>query len=111
MRGVSRTAKFPHNSAIQPRPDMHAYVYKSLRKADTYVFLAAREDFDRLPEPLRTQLGPLQFVLDVELTAERKLAREDPEEVRANLAARGFHLQFPPAMDVDPMHEDWGTDA
>jgi len=50
-------------------------------------------------------------VLDVELTAERKLAREDPEEVRANLAARGFHLQFPPAMDVDPMHEDWGTDA
>ena len=90
---------------------MHAYVYKSLRKADTYVFLAARDDFGRLPEPLRTQLGPLQFVLDVALTPERTLARENPEEVRANLAVRGFHLQFPPAMDVDPMHEDWGPDA
>ncbi len=90
---------------------MHAYVYKSQRRADTYVYLAARDDFSRLPEPLRTQLGALQFVLDVALTPGRKLARENPEEVRANLAARGFHLQFPPTLDVDPMSEDWGTDA
>ncbi len=90
---------------------MHAHVYKSLKKADTYVFLAARDDFGRLPEPLRTQLGPMQFVLEVELTPERKLAREDPAVVRENLALRGFHLQFPPASDVDPMTEDWGTDA
>ena len=39
------------------------------------------------------------------------VARENPDEVRANLAARGFHLQFPPTPGVDPMHEDWGTDA
>ena len=36
---------------------MQAYVYKSQRKADTYVYLAARDDFARLPEPLRAQLG------------------------------------------------------
>jgi uncharacterized protein YcgL (UPF0745 family) len=90
---------------------MHAYVYKSQRKADTYVYLAAREDFERLPEPLRTQLGPLAFVLDVELTPGRKLAREDAAAVRANLVARGFHLQFPPSAAGDPMHDDWGTDA
>jgi uncharacterized protein YcgL (UPF0745 family) len=90
---------------------MQAHVYKSLKKADTYVFLAARDDFGRLPEPLRTQLGPLQFVLEVALTPERKLAREDAAAVRENLALRGFHLQFPSASDVDPMSEDWGTDA
>jgi uncharacterized protein YcgL (UPF0745 family) len=90
---------------------MHAHVYKSLKKADTYVFLAARDDFGRLPEPLRTQLGSLRFVLEVELTPERKLAREDPAAVRENLALRGFHLQFPPASDLDPMTGDWGTDA
>lgn len=90
---------------------MHAYVYKSLKKADTYVFLAARDDFARLPEPLRTQLGRLEFVLDLQLTAERKLAREDPAVVRENLALRGFHLQFPPASELDPMTTDWGTDA
>jgi len=89
---------------------MHAFVYKSLKKADTYVYLAARDDFARLPEPLRAQLGSLQFVLDVALTPDRKLAREDADVVRANLAARGFHLQFPPTQE-DPMREDWGTDA
>ncbi|MFT4178350.1 MAG: YcgL domain-containing protein [Thermomonas sp.] len=89
---------------------MHAYVYKSLKKADTYVYLAVRDDFTRLPEPLRAQLGGLQFVLDVALTPDRKLARENPETVRANLAERGFHLQFPPTV-ADPMSSDWGTDA
>src|SRR3546814_9886360 len=69
---------------------MHAYVYKSLRKADTYVYLAEREDFERLPEPLRAQLEPLRFVLDVVLTPERRLAREDAATVRENLVVRGF---------------------
>ena len=89
---------------------MHAFVYKSLKKADTYLYLAARDDFSHLPEPVRTQLGKLQFVLDVDLAPGRKLAQEDPDVVRANLVSRGFHLQFPPTMD-DPMTEDWGTDA
>lgn len=90
---------------------MHAYVYKSQRKADTYVYLAERDGFERLPEALRTQLEPLDFVLDVELTPGRALARENPATVRENLAARGFHLQFPPSSATDPLLEDWGTDA
>jgi uncharacterized protein YcgL (UPF0745 family) len=89
---------------------MHAFVYKSLRQADTYVYLASRDDFARLPPPLRTQLGELRFVLEVALTPDRKLALADPAVVRENLAARGFHVQFPPTM-LDPMTEDWGTDA
>lgn len=89
---------------------MLAFVYKSLKKADTYLYLAARDDFARLPEPLRMQLGTLQFVLEVDLAPGRTLAREDPDVVRSNLVARGFHLQFPPTM-LDPMTEDWGTDA
>lgn len=90
---------------------MLAYVYKSQKRADTYVYLAGRDDFSRLPESLRTQLGVLTFVLEVELTPERKLARENPTDVMQNLAAQGYHLQFPPSMAVDPLSEDWGTDA
>lgn len=90
---------------------MHAYVYKSLGRADTYVYLAARDDFTRLPEPLRTRLGALAFVLDVDLAPGRKLAIEDVATVMESLAARGFHLQFPPSGAADPMTEDWGTDA
>lgn len=90
---------------------MLAHVYKSLKRADTYVYLAGREDFGRIPEPLRTQLGQLQFVLEVDLAPGRKLAREDAGVVRENLATRGFHLQFPPSAAADPLTGDWGTDA
>lgn len=89
---------------------MLAFVHKSLKKADTYVWLAGRDDFERLPAPLRAQLGPLQFVLEVDLGARRTLARADPAVVMENLATRGFHVQFPPTM-ADPMTDDWGTDA
>ncbi len=78
---------------------MQAYVYKSLRKADTFVFLAARDDFARLPGPLRAQLGELAFVLEVALTPGRRLAQSDPDVVRANLGTHGFHVQFPPPPD------------
>ena len=90
---------------------MLAHVYKSRKRADTYVYLARRDDFAALPEPLKSGLGVLDFVLAVELGPERKLARENPAEVMQNLAARGFHLQFPPSAAADPMSEDWGTDA
>jgi uncharacterized protein YcgL (UPF0745 family) len=90
---------------------MHAYIYKSLRKADTYVYLARRDDFDCVPPGVRTALGRLQFVLDVALTPERRLASEDPATVRDNLLVRGFHLQVPPSQAADPLTADWGTDA
>ena len=90
---------------------MLAHVYKSPKRADTYVYLAARDDFVRLPGPLRTRLGPLQFVLEVDLVPGRRLATEDADVVRENLAIRGFHLQFPPSAASDPMTDDWGTDA
>ena len=70
---------------------MQAYVYKSRRRADTYIFLAAR-----LPDALRTGLGELSFVLAVDLVPGRRLALSDPEVVRANLVQCGFHLQLPP---------------
>ncbi|MBN8728766.1 MAG: YcgL domain-containing protein [Xanthomonadales bacterium] len=76
---------------------MRCYVYRSPRKADAYVYLGARDDFDVLPEPLRQAMQPFSFVLELELSADRKLARADASEVLAHLAARGFHLQLPPA--------------
>ena len=75
---------------------MQTYVYKSLRKENTYVYLRKRDDFAVMPEAVRAPLGELVFVLEVALTPERRLARENPEVVRQNLALNGFHLQFPP---------------
>lgn len=81
---------------------MQTYVYKSLRKENTYVYLGKRDDFAVMPEAVRTPLGELVFVLEFALTPQRKLAQADPAVVRANLAAHGFHLQFPPTL-LDPM--------
>lgn len=89
---------------------MQAFVYKSLRKDDSYVFLASRDDFVRLPEPIRAQLGTLQFVFEVALTPQRELARGNADVVRANLSSLGFHVQLP-ATTLDPMTEDHGPDA
>jgi uncharacterized protein len=106
---VSRNGHFPHNPCLftrkAQRARMQAYVYKSQRKADTFVYLATRDDFTLLPEPLRTQLGELVFVLEVALTPERKLARGDAAVVRQNLAAHGFHIQFPPPPDPAHRHD------
>ncbi|HET9484320.1 MAG TPA: YcgL domain-containing protein [Xanthomonadales bacterium] len=85
---------------------MRTFVYKSTRRDDTYVYLAERDAFGVLPAPLAERLGKLVFVLEVDLTPERKLARTDPAVVRANLAAHGFHLQVPP-MTALPGDEAW----
>lgn len=90
---------------------MHAYVFKSLRTADAYVYLAAREGFDAIPAPVRAKLEPLKFVLDVDLSPPRQLAQVDAEAVRTALIERGFYLQVPPVVVADPLTEDHGTDA
>jgi uncharacterized protein len=75
---------------------MRCHVYRCRRRAGTYVYLAERDAFDRIPEPLRGRLGDCEFVLELELDAGRRLAGTDPAVVRRNLTGQGFHLQFPP---------------
>ena len=75
---------------------MLAFIYKSVRKDDTYLYLKQREGFDALPAPLREQLGGLEFVFEVDLSSPRKLARADAARVRASLLEAGYYLQLPP---------------
>ncbi|HEX7815597.1 YcgL domain-containing protein [Dyella sp.] len=75
---------------------MHCFVYASQRKADTYLWLPRRDDFSSLPESLILLLGDLRFVLEVELSGERKLPHEDAQQVIEHLRDQGWHLQLPP---------------
>jgi uncharacterized protein YcgL (UPF0745 family) len=81
---------------------MQCFVYKSARKADTYIYLRARDDFAVLPPAISDALGPFTFVMQFELTAERKLARESAHLVTENLRGCGFHLQLPPPVEPQP---------
>lgn len=81
---------------------MHTYVYKSLRKPDTYLYLREKDAFSLLPDAVRQPLGPLLLALEFELTPLRKLARADADVVRCNLIEQGFHLQIAADM-LDPL--------
>ena len=72
------------------------WVYKSDRRQDTYIYLGAEDDFDSIPPALRDAMGPLEFVLQVDLEATRKLPNADAERVMEEVSNTGFYLQLPP---------------
>jgi uncharacterized protein YcgL (UPF0745 family) len=76
---------------------MNAYIYKSSRKAELYLYITQKDDFSNVPQALYDSMGkePI-FVMEIELTPERKLARENVTTVIKNLETKGFHLQIPP---------------
>ena len=74
---------------------MQCFIYKSLKKEGLYLYLD-KEDFSTLPEALLASVGKLAFVMSLDLTPERKLAREDSRKVIASLKEKGFFLQMPP---------------
>lgn len=78
----------------------HCVVYKSLRKADTYVYLARADGFDALPAELLRSLGRLELVMNLELTPGRRLARVDAATLIDTLARHGYYLQLPPPPDT-----------
>jgi uncharacterized protein len=75
---------------------MQCFVYKSLRRADTFLYVGRRDDFEAVPAPLRERLGQLHFVLELELHPQRRLARVEAGSLIQALAERGFYLQLPP---------------
>lgn len=61
-----------------------------------YLYIHEDKTSDDLPEELIKMLKGLTYTMDLELTPERKLAREDVEVVMKNLLEQGYHLQMPP---------------
>ena len=76
-------------------------IYRSDKKAETYLYLADDMEFDDLPVELRERFGEPAFVLCLELSADRRLARVDVKKVLASLAEHGFYLQLPPKLPVE----------
>jgi len=83
---------------------MYCAIYKSQRKQDTYLYVATKDDFAAVPEGLLKLLGEPVYVMELELSTARKLAREDVVEVMRNLQERGWHLQTPEREDSLKLH-------
>ncbi|MBQ4835272.1 MULTISPECIES: YcgL domain-containing protein [Pseudoalteromonas] len=75
---------------------MLSAVYKSSKKADTYLFIEKRDDFSKVPEPLMNTFGTPLFVMLVDLAKREKLGVADLSLVKEQLTEQGFYLQIPP---------------
>lgn len=80
------------------------WVYRSPRKQEMYLYLAEENAFDKVPSALLQGFGGPILVIELELSPERKLAREDVNKVMANLRSQGFHLQMPPQLEPELYH-------
>lgn len=71
-------------------------IYKSPRKNEMYLYVLKSDALARVPDGLLTVFGKPVHAFDMVLTPERTLAREDINQVLANLDGQGYHLQMPP---------------
>ena len=75
---------------------MVAWIYKSLKIDEMYIYLANKDDFSKVPEALLQRFGDPQFVMTIKLDKREKLARVDINVVRNAISDDGFFLQMPP---------------
>jgi len=80
---------------------MKTFIYRCNLKPDMYIYLAEEDVFDNVPKEIFNSLGIIEFCMELEITPDRKLAREDTKTVLNNLEEHGFHLQLPSDESVE----------
>ena len=78
---------------------MQCFIYKSLKKDYLYLYIAHKDDFSKVPNELLNSFGKLEFVMDLYITKDRKLAREDAGKIIQCLINQGFFVQLPSLED------------
>ena len=73
---------------------MECFIYRCSLKPDTYIYLAEEDVFDCVPKEIFSSLGIVEFSMELDITPDTKLAREDTETVISNLKEHGFHIQL-----------------
>ena len=90
---------------------MHCDIYKSSKKDEMYMYIARPDDteqqeqenpFEHIPETVLQAFGKATFVMHLELTPERKLARANVLHVLDSLQTKGFFIQMPPEGLINP---------
>ncbi|RUO78742.1 hypothetical protein CWI84_10390 [Idiomarina tyrosinivorans] len=78
---------------------MLCVVYRSRRKADTFVYLPQGKDFSELPETLTQAFGQPEQVMTINLAKRKQLARLSVDELQQHLADPGYYLQMPESVE------------
>lgn len=86
---------------------VNSKIYRCSKDEEMYLYLHENKTIDDLPNELRHLVKKLTHILDLELTVERKLSREDVALVMSHLEEKGYHLQMPPnLLKADLYHGD-----
>ncbi|MDF1583377.1 MAG: YcgL domain-containing protein [Methyloprofundus sp.] len=83
---------------------MQCFIYKSNKKADLYLYLDKQDDFSCVPRAILKSIGQPEYVMQLEITPERKLARENAADVINGIKENGFFIQMPPTTDTAPIN-------
>lgn len=92
---------------------MQCHIYRSSKKEGMYLYVPSpsqalidSNEFDPLqvlPDIMRQAFGRATFVMDLLLSAERKLARVNVLHVMDGLQENGFFIQMPPDGFINPL--------
>lgn len=74
-------------------------IYKSSKKAQTYLFVNNRNDFSDVPDALMVVFGTPTLVTVMNLAEKEKLALADIHKVKESLSDKGYYLQLPPPQE------------
>ena len=88
-----------------PLKSREVAVYRSAKKADTYLYLPVEDDLESLPEGLASLFGRAIFAMELTITPDLKMSRLNAEEVLVGLQEKGYVLQLPPPSNAPVLHE------
>lgn len=78
-------------------------IYRSEKKAETYLYLPVGVSFDDLPEDLLQAFGEPALVMKLDIESNSKLAQADPGQVLTALENQGYFLQLPPKQSIEDL--------
>lgn len=78
-------------------------VYRSSKKAETYLFLPVGGVYEDLPGELRAMFGEPTLVMKLDLEPDSRLAQAEAPRVIEALESEGYFLQLPPDTPVEAL--------
>lgn len=88
-----------------PLKSRDVIVYRSAKKADTYLYLPVEDGLECLPKELVSLFGRAIFAMELTIKPDLKMSRLNAEEVLVALQEKGYVLQLPPPSNAPVLHE------
>jgi uncharacterized protein YcgL (UPF0745 family) len=80
-------------------------VYRSTKKADTYLYLPAESQLSDLPNELNQLFGRAILAMELVITPKLKMSRLKATDVLVALEQHGYLLQLPPPSNAPLLPE------